>query len=82
MIIKVYKTYDIKPKESKPKQKVNSKTQEPMKISLLKAYQIINLSDKFFEEKMRDGKSYEPSEVIQFFHYDPKYNLDQDYDRI
>ena len=38
MIIKVFKLYDIQPRESKTKQKVNTKTYEPMKISILKAY--------------------------------------------
>lgn len=53
-----------------------------MKISILKAYRVVNLSDMFFDEKMRDGKPFEPEEIIQFFQYDPKYNVDQDYDRI
>lgn len=60
MVIKVYKNYDLPSREIKSKQKVNSKTGEAMKISLLKAYQVINLSDKFFEEKMKDGNPLEP----------------------
>lgn len=81
-MIKVYKNYDLPFREIHRKQKVNSKTDEPMRIQILKAYQVINLSDKFFEEKMKDGKPLEATEVIKFVSYDQKYTLDLDYDRI
>lgn len=46
-----------------------------MKLSFLKAYSIINVSDQFFEEKMKDGKSLDPIE-IRFFNFDNKYILE------
>jgi len=82
MIIKVFKQYDIPPRESKTKQKVNTKTYEPMKISILKAYSIINLSDRFFEKRMADGRVDLADEPIKLIQCDQKYNLDNDYDRI
>lgn len=53
-----------------------------MKISILKAYSIINLSDRFFEKRMADGRVDLADELIKFIQYDQKYNLDNDYDRI
>jgi len=53
-----------------------------MKISILKAYSIINLSDRFFEKRMADGRVDQADELIKFIQYDQKYNLDNDYDRI
>ncbi len=69
MIIKVYKLLDIPAKETKTKQKINPKTSEPIKLSFLKSYSIQNLSDRFFEEKMKDGKPLGPL-AITFFSYD------------
>jgi hypothetical protein len=57
-----------------------------MRISVLRAYSIVNLSDKFFEESMKDGIPYRMKENIEFINVldDKKYshNLDLDYDKI
>jgi hypothetical protein len=37
-----------------------------MKLQFLKAYSIINISDRFFDDKMKDGKPLDPAE-IKFF---------------
>lgn len=53
-----------------------------MRISVLKAYRIINISDKFFDEKMKDGFPVEMDDYLRFFNFDGKHALDSDYDRI
>ena len=52
-----------------------------MQLTWLKAYSIINVSDLFFENRIKDGKSLDPSE-IHFFAADPSRALDLDYDQI
>lgn len=79
MLVKVYKTHEIK--ELKSKQQIKPKSAEPMKLSSLSHYSIVNLTDAFLENHMLDGRTLEPAE-IKFYEYDSKYNLDQDYDII
>ena len=64
MIIKVFKVNAVVIKSNS--QKINPKSQQPMQLTLLKAYSLINLSDLFFENRMKDGKPLEPSD-IRFF---------------
>ena len=64
MIIKVFKIIEVVIKSNS--QKINPKSQQPMQLTLLKAYSIVNLSDLFFENRMKDGKPLEPSD-IRFF---------------
>jgi hypothetical protein len=79
MIIKVFKEREVVLKTSS--QKINPKSIKPMQLSWLKAFSIINLSDVFFENRMKDGKSLDPSE-IRFFQYDQKWTLDLDYETL
>lgn len=58
MIIKVFKVYNNI--SIKKNQQVNSKSNEPMQLSFLKAFSIVNISDAFFENRMKDGKPLEP----------------------
>lgn len=53
-----------------------------MLLSFLQAYQLINLSSKFFDEQMKDGRTSYDSESIKFFSHDHKYNLESDYIKI
>ena len=53
-----------------------------MKLANLKAYSIVNLSDRFFEDRAKDGKPMDSLVEIKFFNYDQKYLLDSDYSTI
>ncbi len=66
LMIKVFKNHIFKGAEVKNKQKVNPKSNDSMKLQFLKAYSIINISDRFFDDKMKDGKPLDPAE-IKFF---------------
>jgi len=56
LLIKVFKVYEIGNKNIRSKQKINPKSVEPMKLSFLKSFSIVNLSDAFFDNRMKDGK--------------------------
>lgn len=81
MLVKAYRTHEIKQSDLKSKQQVKPKSVEPMRISSLSHYSIVNLTDAFLQNRMIDGKTLEPAE-INFYEYDAKYDLDQDYDII
>ena len=53
-----------------------------MTLSFLKAFSIINVSDAFFENLMRDGKPLETFDVRLFQMDSSKWTLDLDYDVI
>jgi hypothetical protein len=60
--------------------------EESQKITIFKGFKIINLSDLFFEQKMRDGYPYEQNRYIKFNHTSDEKkiytNLECDYDRV
>lgn len=63
----------------KSQQKVNPNTNLPMEISLLKAFAVLNISDIFFNQKMKDGKSFDYSQIenpIRFYQFDLKWSLE------
>lgn len=66
MVIKVFKNYNI---PTKTNQRINPKSNDSMQLNFLKAFSIVNISDAFFENRMKDGKPLEPFEV-KLFNFD------------
>lgn len=78
LLLKVFKTHEIKNLQSR--QLIKQKSSEPMRLSFLTHYSIVNLTDLFMENHMLDGRTLESA--IKFYEYDSKYELDQDFDSI
>jgi hypothetical protein len=79
MLIKVMKTVSV---PTNTNQRISPKSNDPMKLSFVKAYSLVNVTDLFLEHKMKDGKPLEPLD-ISFFAIDASKNqwvLEQDYE--
>ena len=61
LVIKVFKQQHMQIKSHQ--QKINPKSSLPMTLSFLKAFSIINVSDAFFENFMKDGKPLDTFDV-------------------
>lgn len=75
------KVHKVIPQSLRTNQKINVKSPSPMNLNFLKAYSIVNVSDLFLENKMKDGKTLEPFD-INFYKYDHKWILDENYDTL